>query len=217
MQLFFDSGLSCTIEGLSDAKINLDPELRFRLTDLTYQEEGRLTNSILPNLGRKNRGILIKEATLAHRKSITIAPQKVDLTRIPLGAPTETITREVHIVVGLKLEGMNKMGYIWAWKMEPKRGCSYVRWCNVRLAGLRDDVPESCLGYPLDTLRPGQEVKLYSRFAPNRTPLPKEEDSDWKRFLKSEMALDMVQGASNDVVSMYLSDDEQFGIEHTGI
>ncbi|KAH6879111.1 hypothetical protein BKA58DRAFT_378651 [Alternaria rosae] len=144
LQLFFESGSSCTIDcgRFPDASLGLDPALRFRLTDCAHEEEGRVVNSILPRrFAHSGTGLVIQEAVIAQRTSIVfkklLYPQKVQLWR-PGIVVQPKITKEVHTVVGLRLRGMNKTAYIWAKTAVPSGGRV---WGDVRSSGLRDDVP----------------------------------------------------------------------------
>lgn len=144
IQLFFESGSSCTIDcgRFPDAIVGLDPALRFRLTDCAYEEEGRVVNSILPRrFVHSGTGLVIQEAVIAHRTSIAIRnfsdPQKTQLWR-PGVVVQPKITKELHTVVGLRLRGMDKTAYIWAKAAVPTGGRV---WGNVRSSGLQDDLP----------------------------------------------------------------------------
>jgi hypothetical protein len=162
LQLFFESGSSCILEGIgvSDTVVGIDPSLRFRLTDCTYEEDGRIFKTIRPEkFVRPGTGMLIKEASIAQRTSIVVNPHEAG-TNEPLLQLTGTkIAQEVHTVVGLMLEGMSKLAYVWA-----KAGSTTVSgektWGDVRIAGFRDDIPPSALGYPIQTIEPGKEVAL---------------------------------------------------------
>lgn len=158
LQLFFESGLSCTIEGtrLPSAAIGLDPRLRFRLTDCTHDEDGRLTKSTLPEkFARWGTGLVIKEAIIARRRSITVKPAKPpDSAYSSPGPPLSTIVQESHIVIGLRLEGMSKMAYVWVKVNTPSETENRI-WGDVRIAGLRRDVPAPLLGYPERSIKPG--------------------------------------------------------------
>ncbi|KAF2026027.1 hypothetical protein EK21DRAFT_103527 [Setomelanomma holmii] len=162
LQLFFASGRSCTIDGgqLSGGIVGLDPHLRFRLTDCTNEEEGLLTKSLRPDkFASTNRGIKIKEAVIAQRTSI--------VTKLPRPAPNApppkfcaaTIDREIHTVVGLRLEGMKQTAFIWAKAKIPSFE-SDRNWGDVRIAGLRNDVPAPVLTFPLHTMKPGSQTKV---------------------------------------------------------
>ena len=144
LQLFFESGSSCTIDcgRFPDAIVGLDPALRFRLTDCAHEEGGRVVNSILPRrFVHSGTGLVIQEAVIAHRTSIAISnfsyPQKAQLWR-PGIVVQPKITKELHTVVGLRLRGMDKTAYIWA-KTAVSSGSRV--WGNMGSSGLRDDVP----------------------------------------------------------------------------
>jgi hypothetical protein len=159
IQLFFASGLSCWIEGsqLPDAFVGLDPALRYRLTDLTHEEGGSLTNTILPKRSAATASsIRILEATVACRKSIAVkATHQVSSAR-----QVTTIAQEQHIVVGLRLEGMTSIGYVWARLPRATVGVAGRMWGHVRIAGLRDDIPLPFLRFPQTGVKPGAEARV---------------------------------------------------------
>ncbi|KAJ4345426.1 uncharacterized protein N0V89_011556 [Didymosphaeria variabile] len=159
LQLFFASGLSCNIEGsqLPDAFVGLDPALRYRLTDLTHEEDGRLTNTIVPKrTAAKAPSILILEATVACRKSIAVK----ETHQMASARPITTIAQEEHIVVGLRLEGMASMGYIWAKLPQATVKVAGRMWGHVRIAGLKDDVPVPFVRFPQTGVKPGGEATV---------------------------------------------------------
>ncbi|CAO2657066.1 Nn.00g058690.m01.CDS01 [Neocucurbitaria sp. VM-36] len=167
LQLFFESGLSCTIDGsrLPDATVGLDPRLRFRLTDCTHEEEGHLFKTTLPaKFARSGTGLVIREACIARRVSIAVKPAE-SVSGSAYSSPSlasTTIIQEHHWVVGLRLEGMSKMGYVWA-KVGRRSGNGDRIWGDVRLAGLRKDVPAPFLGYPEHTMKPGGQVTVVTK------------------------------------------------------
>jgi hypothetical protein len=165
LQLFFESGFSCTLEGggVSDTMVGIDPSLRFRLTDCTYEEDGRFSKTIRPDkFARPGTGIRIKEATIAQRTSIVVNPCEAGTNEPLLQLAGMKIAQEVHTVVGLRLEGMSNMAYVWA-----KAGSTTVggekTWGDVRIAGRRNDTPASVLGYTVQAIKPGKEVALVSK------------------------------------------------------
>jgi hypothetical protein len=152
LQLFFDSGRSCTIDGncVPHTVIGLDPALRFRLTDCTHEEDGRILRSLRPDkFAHTAHGIRIREATIAQRTSVVMRSEGSGSNGAlpPLGGGV-TLTQEVHTVVGLKLDGMNKMAYVWARSVDSSIG-ENRKWGDVRPTGLRDDVPAPYLGFPM--------------------------------------------------------------------
>jgi hypothetical protein len=165
LQLFFESGLSCTLDGgrLPNAVIGLDPQLRFRLTHCTYEEDGRITKTVRPDkFVRLSGGIAIKEAIVAQRTSIALARVE-QAGKLPSSRnPASKILQEKHIVVGLRLEGMSRMSYIWA-KVQSPSGQDEKIWGDVRIAGLRKDIPRPCLGFPLSVIKPGSQVQLVTK------------------------------------------------------
>jgi hypothetical protein len=165
LQLFFESGLSCTLDGgrLPNAVIGLDPQLRFRLTDCTYEEDGRITKTVRPDkFVRSSSGIPVKEAIVAQRTSIALAPVEQAGTLPPSRNSSAKILQEEHVVVGLRLEGMSRMAYIWA-KVQGPSGQGEKTWGDVRIAGLRKDIPCPCLGFPLSIIKPGSQVQLVTK------------------------------------------------------
>jgi hypothetical protein len=149
LQLFFESGRSCTIDGgLSPgATIGLDPALRFKLTDSTHEENGRLVKSTLPErFPHSGTGLVVKQALVAQRTSI--------VTRKAPGSAQVRIVTQVHTVVGLRLKGMTRMAYVWA-KANAHTGSHDGLWGDVRIAGLRDDVPIPFICFPGRETKPG--------------------------------------------------------------
>ncbi|KAF1840392.1 uncharacterized protein K460DRAFT_389935 [Cucurbitaria berberidis CBS 394.84] len=163
LQLFFESGLSCTIDGtrLPGATVGLDPRLRFRLTDCTHEEDGCIIRSTLPEkFASSGTGLVIREACIAQRTSIVVKlVESEDRTISSPSPPLATIAQESHTVVGLRLEGMSKMAYIWA-KAKSPSGSKGKTWGDVRIAGLRKDVPAPLLGYPEGTMKPGSQATV---------------------------------------------------------
>ncbi|KAF2442189.1 hypothetical protein P171DRAFT_63077 [Karstenula rhodostoma CBS 690.94] len=155
LQLFLESGLSCWIEGsqLPGAFVGLDPALRFRLTDLTHEEDGSIINTILPTRNTTPASsIRILEATVASRESIAVkGTHQVLLT---------TIAQEQHVVVGLRLEGMASMGYVWARVPDTAVGVAGRMWGHVRIAGMRNDVPVPFVRFPQTGVKPGAESEV---------------------------------------------------------
>jgi hypothetical protein len=172
LQLFFESGRSCTIDGsgLPDAAIGLDPELRFKLTDCSHEEDGRITQSTLPErFASSGTGLVVREVLIAHRTSIAL---KV-LPGSP-ASPESSITRittEIHTVVGLRLKGMSSMAFVWA------KAPGEKTWGNVRIAGLRNDVPvPSFLG---QTTKLGSQTTVVVKESLIRKDTEKDVNGDW--------------------------------------
>jgi hypothetical protein len=165
LQLFFESGRSCTIDGgrLSNAAIGLDPALRFRLTDCSHEEDGRITKSIRPErFVHAGGGIRIIQATIAQRKSVTVRSRASGSGVCTPLFTGSTIAQEVHTVVGLKLEGMRDVAYVWA-RSSTSSDEGEKHWGDVRPAGLRDDIPAPYLGFPMQLIKPGREVPVFSK------------------------------------------------------
>ncbi|KAF2728922.1 hypothetical protein EJ04DRAFT_448355 [Polyplosphaeria fusca] len=163
LQLFFKSGRSCTIDGgrLRDASVGLDPHLRFRLTDLTHEENGVVEHTVLPEKFRGPApGIRIVAAEVAQRISIRVQP--VMPTYIGCWTslrPKAEILREMHQVVGLKLEGMQEMAYIWA-KTDPSHHMAERLWGDVEVCGLRADIPRPLVTEPHHDAKSGARVEV---------------------------------------------------------
>ncbi|KAF2705394.1 hypothetical protein K504DRAFT_448950 [Pleomassaria siparia CBS 279.74] len=143
LQLFFESGRSCTIEGgrLRGASVGIDSDLRFRLTDLMHEEDGEMIKSPLPE---KFAGpIRILDCVLAERISISVKPvANIGMYR---GARME---HEAHTVIGLKLEGMTDVGYVWARTDAPFGNDRDGTWGDLTIGGLRDDIPAPFFFFP---------------------------------------------------------------------
>ncbi|EUC45191.1 hypothetical protein COCMIDRAFT_96265 [Bipolaris oryzae ATCC 44560] len=159
IQLFFESGRSCTIDGgqLPDARIGLDSALHFKLTDCAHEEDGRVTNSLLPPThSGPGTGMAIKEAVIAQRTSIALQPIHPDDAKrwTELDRPHTRIATETHTVVGIRLRGMDRLAYIWA---KVKNTPATKVWSNVRIAGLRNDVPVPNVWQPERPIKPGAE------------------------------------------------------------
>jgi hypothetical protein len=154
LQLFFESGRSCTIDGGQSpgAKIGLDPALRFKLTDSTHEEGGRLIKSTLPErFPHSGTGLVVKQALLAQRTSVVTR-------RVPNSTQVRIVT-QVHTVVGLRLKGMSRMAYVWA-KADARTGSQDNPWGDVRIAGLRDDVPIPFICFPERETKPGGQITV---------------------------------------------------------
>lgn len=166
LQLFFESGLSCTIDGgqLPDTIVGLDPQLRFRLTDCTHEEQGRLTKSIIPEkFARSGTSMRILEATVAQRISVAVRSRASRNRLSELDTQDLSIMHEIHMVVGLRLSGMNDMGYVWAKTEMPSTQGGGRQWGDVRLAGLRSDIPAPSFGLPADLPKPGVELMVVDK------------------------------------------------------
>jgi hypothetical protein len=162
LQLFFASGRSCTIDGsqLPDGILGLDPELRFRLTECTYEEEGCITKSLRPDkFARSFKGIKIREVVVAQRTSVAtkMSTTRRDGQESRLSA--SVIARDLHTVVGLRLEGMKEIAYVWVRSRNVVSQNNRV-WGDVRIAGLRNDVAPPVLAFPLHTLKPGGRIRV---------------------------------------------------------
>jgi hypothetical protein len=160
LQLFFESGLSCTLDGgsLSGAAVFLDPALRFRLTECTHEEDGRLIKTMRPDkFAQANTGIRVDDVVVGRRTSIAVKPCKDEWDTLSM-----RIVHEPHVVIGLKLEGMGQMAYVYAKAQKPSGSDNRI-WGDVRLAGLRDDVPCPSVVFPMRAIKPGQEITTVSK------------------------------------------------------
>ena len=188
LQLFFESGQSCTIDGgqISTTAIGLDPELYFRLTDCTHEKQGRIIKSPLPvKFVPSSIGLVIREAVIARRTSIAVKPAiRSDRDRLKSPQllpyiPSASITEETHIVVGLRIHGMRKMAYIWAKTKSPSEA-SGVNWADVRILGMRTDVPPPYLGFPGRIMRSGEEAEVVLTHSMIRQPDGEDFEDLWK-------------------------------------
>lgn len=180
LQLFFESGLSCTIDGgrLSDAAVDLDPKLRFRLTDCTHEEDGLLVKTPLPEkFVGPTPSIGILEAVIGQRTSIAVKYVKPKPPEINgLLSPPQlqaTIVQEVHMVVGLRLEGMDRMEFVWAKTSFPTTPIADRTWGDVRIAGLRDDIPVPFFGFPQKQTKAGGEAVVVTKKSMVKEPKKK--------------------------------------------
>lgn len=173
-QLFFESGLSCTIDSgqLPGATIGLDPKLRFRLTDSLHEEEGLVRRGILPKkFICSGASIRILEAMVVRRTSIAAKPMVYAGQLHPLKAKGTVIVHEVHTVIGLRLSGMKEMGYVWAKTEMPSRRAGGQIWRDVRLAGLRTDVPAPFLGFPAEFPKSGGQLTVVEKRSMIKQPM----------------------------------------------
>jgi hypothetical protein len=165
LQLFFQSGRSCTIDGgrLPNAVVGLDPQLRFRLTDCTHEEDGRLVKSMLSaKYASSLPGILIKEVAVAQRTSMIMGAMKLEGDSPKTPFPSMTFSQETHTVVGFRLEGIRDMAYVWA-KADAPSGPDKRRWGDVRIGSLRDDVPSPLLFIPVHAIQPSCVATLVDK------------------------------------------------------
>ncbi|RMZ66774.1 ethyl tert-butyl ether degradation ethd [Pyrenophora seminiperda CCB06] len=147
IQIFFESGYSCTIETVQipEIKIGLDPDLRFKMTDCRHEEDGCVTNSILPpQYTHLGTGLLIEKAHITQRTSMALQTSLVEPQLTPIQ----------HVVFGIKLKGLDKMAYIWGKVKDATLGTT---WVDVKIGGLRNDVPLP-LGY--FGMKPGAQTRV---------------------------------------------------------
>ncbi|KAF2847840.1 hypothetical protein T440DRAFT_500821 [Plenodomus tracheiphilus IPT5] len=167
LQLFFQSGLSCTIDAvcIPDATTGLDEDLRFRLTDLTHEENGRIIKTRRSAKSAHTAGsLVIREAVIARRTSTAIQFYPPDdKPLVPSSATNKAsakIINEQHIVVGLRIEGMSKMAYVWARVGDLSKGRG-TTWVGVGISKLRYDVPIPFRGDPRPDMKPGSEATVF--------------------------------------------------------
>lgn len=166
LQLFFESGLSCTIDAghATDATVGLDDELRFRLTNCTHEEDGCIIKTPMPRkFEYAAKGLAIREAVIARRTSAAIQLHRPEAA-LPVPSSisnnaSASIVQEQHTVVGIRTEGMSKMAYVWAKVGSLSRGRD-ATWVGVGISDLRDDVPVPFVGGLGQDLRPGKEAIL---------------------------------------------------------
>lgn len=108
------------------------------------------------------KSIRIMEATIAERTSIAVqsvtTPQNGRPASRPSSRPSAELQTERHIVIGLRLEGMQKMGYVWAKVDYPSPRTNNRMWHDVSITGLRDDVPVPFIGFPHKNSTMGSRV-----------------------------------------------------------
>lgn len=105
-------------------------------------------------------GIRILEATVAQRVSIAVKFTAATGQLHSSKSQDMKIVREVHTVIGLRLSGMDKIGYVWAKTESPSSVDGGRMWGDVRLAGLRSDIPAPFLGLPEHLLKAGSELMV---------------------------------------------------------
>jgi hypothetical protein len=178
LQLFFASGRSCTIDGgrLSGAMVGLDAQLRFRLTDCTHEEEGRIVKSMWPDkYSRIIPGIRIKEAVVAQRSSMAFRSKKSGDGAQKPSLPSVSLVQEVHTVVGLRLDGMKELAFVWA-RVRPHTDREGQTWSDVRVGSVRDDAPSPVLVLPMHAIKSGGEVLLVDKASQIRVTAPLREE-----------------------------------------
>ena len=160
LHLFFASGHSVHIEGsfLASSLVGLDAPLRHRLTSLTYEENGLLTRTIVPAKFQPTPSIRILEATVGVRTSVAVK----ESARVESSRPLTSIAEETHVVVGLRLQGMQEVGYVWARRPVALVGREESMWGHVRVAGWRGDVPVPVVGFPQEG-KPGARVRVVKK------------------------------------------------------
>jgi hypothetical protein len=168
LQLFFESGFSCTIEGgqLRDSSVGIDSDLRFRLTDLTHEENGRIIQSILPE--KFPGSIKILECVVAERNSVSIK----SVAKFGIYSSTR-IEQEAHMVIGLRLEGMTGIGYVWARVNDPPGDIMGRTWGDTTIGGFRDDIPAPAFDFYSVPTKMGRQISIArkeSMMSRNRKP-----------------------------------------------
>jgi hypothetical protein len=107
-------------------------------------------------------GIVIKVVVVAQRISVAVTKATFGTVEILRPSAGATVAHETHTVVGLRLEGMTTMAYIWA-QVQAASGRNDRTWGDVRLAGLRKDVPAPNVGFPMHVIKPGGEMKVVAK------------------------------------------------------
>lgn len=173
IQFFFESGLSCTIDGshLPGAIVGLDPILRFRLTDCTHEEEGRVIKGTLSEkFAKSSANITILEVATARRTSSRVRSEAPAGGLLKSNTRVLDIIQETHTVIGVRLNGMSEMGYVWAKIETPKRAAAGRIWGDVSVVGLRNDIPAPVLGLSAVLPEAGSEVKVVEKNSMIRLP-----------------------------------------------
>lgn len=185
LHLFFESGRSCIISSepcLSEQKacpnirVGLDPELKFRLTDCSHQEDGQAIMGTAPaKFSEFQNGLYVQEVAVARRTSVSTLPMQVrSSTHLPSPSlPASRIVENEHVVVGLRLKGMSELGYVWA-----KSEVSQVTWIGVQIGDVRTDVPAPALGLPASLMKPGGQMTIFVEESMIRDPNIKEEEEE---------------------------------------
>lgn len=65
--------------------------------------------------------------------------------------------------MGLRLEGMQKMGYVWARVDSPTLSTNSCTWHDVSVVGLRDDVPVPFVGFPRKNAKMGSRIAVVKK------------------------------------------------------
>lgn len=112
------------------------------------------------------------EATIAERTSLAVQSMPPAFgngttngngrpSSRPSSRPSAELRTETHLVVGLRLEGMQKMGYVWAKVDSSSAGNGNSRtWHDVNIVGLRDDVPVPFVVFPQRESKMGSRVSV---------------------------------------------------------
>lgn len=155
---------------MADAHVGLDEALRFRLQDCSHEEDGRVVKTTLPErFARAGAELMVQEAVIARRTSMAVAVAselsecpRDSAVATPLGVPSSgsaALRSESHVVLGIRIEGMSSMGYVWArigaQRQSRRQRRHAAAWTGVQLSGLRNDVPVPFLGDPGHALKPG--------------------------------------------------------------
>jgi hypothetical protein len=165
LQLFFESGLSCNLDssGIPESIMGLDPSLRFRLTDCTYEENGCMFKTTRPEkFVRPGTGLCIEKAVIARRTSVVVRSREACKEQSSSQLAGAILGQEVHTVIGLRLQGMSTMAFVWAKAKHPSNFGGRIRG-DVKIAGLREDAPAPILGLPVQAVRPGSEIAIFSK------------------------------------------------------
>ena len=142
------------------------------MTDCTHEEQGRITKSVIPEkFARSGASVKILEAAIAQRTSVATRPRAPQGRLSTAESQDVDLVQEIHTVVGLRLSGMTEMGYVWAKTEVPSAQAGGRQWGDMRLAGLRDDVPAPFLGLPSGLPKPGGELVVVDKGSMIKLPV----------------------------------------------
>lgn len=146
---------------------------------LHAQEQGRITKSVIPEkFAGSDASIGILEAAIAQRTSIAVRP-RVQRGRLSTADSRDLdVVQEVHTVVGLRLNGMNELWYVWTKTETPSPQAGGGQWGDTRFAGLRDDVPVPVSGLPSGLPKPGVTFVAVSKGSMIKLPVMTSGDSE---------------------------------------
>lgn len=112
---------------------------------------------------RLGASIRVLEAAIAQRTSVAVRSRALRGRLSTTDSQDLDLVQEIHTVVGLRLSGMTEMGYVWAKTEVSSAQAGSCQWGDMRLAGLRDDVPAPFLGLPSGLPKPGGELMVVDK------------------------------------------------------